>query len=251
MPIKIINKTRLKYGMAPIKNQGEYAPSNAFNLLLYSHPLGDIDHDWKYQWEQCGYCFYDSLSYDKTLLDKYLAFIKKDKRPVLFFTVGSVNVPRRDVIADWLLQICKKNNYRLVIGSSWKKIYEKTADDDLFVLDGIVPHNLVIPHCTALVHHGGSGTTHSAARAGKPQLICSAFIDQAYWADRLKTLGLGSGDINTKKIKFEQLEKKVVDIMTNPVYKKNAAEFREKFRTENSLDRAVNAIEKVFNDGAA
>jgi len=41
------------------------------------------------------------------------------------------------------------------------------------------------------MHHGGSGTTHSVARAGKPQVVMPLIIDQPYWAYRVQQLGIG------------------------------------------------------------
>jgi UDP:flavonoid glycosyltransferase YjiC (YdhE family) len=244
--IKQINLNRKKLGMTPIKNQGEYAHTHTYNLLMYNPQLGDIDKDWNYQWDISGYCFYDSLPYDKEVLERFLEFIRKDEKAALFFTVGSINVARRQEMTEWLAAICQKHNYKLVVGCSWRKTGENLKEsDDVFILDGIIPHNLVMPHCAALIHHGGTGTTHSSARAGKSQLICSAFVDQPYWASRIKALGLGPGAINTKKIKFEELEKIVIDLMTNPAYKKNAAELGEKIRAENGLDKAADTVERV------
>ncbi|GAA2651316.1 hypothetical protein GCM10010307_61070 [Streptomyces vastus] len=39
----------------------------------------------------------------------------------------------------------------------------------------------------AVVHHGGAGTTTTAARAGAPRLA-----DQPYWAGRVADLGIGA-----------------------------------------------------------
>ena len=46
-------------------------------------------------------------------------------------------------------------------------------------------------HCSAVVHHGGSGTTAAAARAGLPQLVCPFMWDQFSWAQVVEWKGLG------------------------------------------------------------
>jgi len=43
----------------------------------------------------------------------------------------------------------------------------------------------------AIVHHGGAGTTQTAARAGTPQVIIPHNYDQFYWAHRIQQLGSG------------------------------------------------------------
>jgi UDP:flavonoid glycosyltransferase YjiC (YdhE family) len=245
--VKILNRNRARLGMKPFKDQGVYAPRHAFNLLLCSPLLSDTDEEWAYQWDISGYCFNDMLPYNNELYEQFLIFLQKDERPALFFTVGSINVARQQIIGEWLLAICQKHNHRLVIGSNWRKTSEAlTNDNDLFILDGIIPHYLVMPQCAASIHHGGSGTTHSAARAGKPQMVLPSFADQPYWGYRTKVLGLGPGAVNSRKTTLPKLEKFVVDLLTNPVYKKNAAELGEKIRAENSLDKAADIIERVF-----
>jgi vancomycin aglycone glucosyltransferase len=41
------------------------------------------------------------------------------------------------------------------------------------------------------VHHGGAGTTTTAARAGAPQVVVPQGGDQLYWAGRVAELGIG------------------------------------------------------------
>ena len=43
------------------------------------------------------------------------------------------------------------------------------------------------------MHHGGAGTTTTAARAGAPQVVVpQAGGDQPYWAARVADLGIGA-----------------------------------------------------------
>ena len=44
----------------------------------------------------------------------------------------------------------------------------------------------------AVAHHGGAGTTTTAARAGAPQLVVPQGGDQIYWARRVAELGIGA-----------------------------------------------------------
>lgn len=44
---------------------------------------------------------------------------------------------------------------------------------------------------TAVVHHGGAGTTTTAARAGAPQVVVPQMADQPYWAGRVAEVGIG------------------------------------------------------------
>ena len=46
------------------------------------------------------------------------------------------------------------------------------------------------PGVAALVHHGGAGTSHTAAAAGVVQVVLPLRFDQALWAGRLEALGV-------------------------------------------------------------
>ena len=56
---------------------------------------------------------------------------------------------------------------------------------------GPAPHGALLPRVSALVHHGGAGTTISALRAGIPQIIVPHFADQGFWARTVERLGVG------------------------------------------------------------
>lgn len=56
---------------------------------------------------------------------------------------------------------------------------------------GYVPFGKLLPHCSAIVHHGGIGTTSQALRAGLPQVIRPMAFDQFDNADRVEQLGCG------------------------------------------------------------
>ena len=47
-----------------------------------------------------------------------------------------------------------------------------------------------LARCALAIHHGGSGTTHSACRAGIPSVILPFAGDQPFWAGRLRALGI-------------------------------------------------------------
>jgi vancomycin aglycone glucosyltransferase len=49
----------------------------------------------------------------------------------------------------------------------------------------------LFPRVAAIVHHGGAGTAHAAARAGKPQVVVPHMFDQFYHALRVQQLGIG------------------------------------------------------------
>ncbi|MDR0554779.1 MAG: glycosyltransferase [Treponema sp.] len=239
---KTLNTHRAARNMPLIADQGEHAPANAVNYLMYSSFLGEIDPQWKYRWAIGGYCFNDNLPYNQGLLDELLAFIKKDDKPTIFFTLGSCNAAQRDKFAQKLFAICRERGYKLVVGCGWWKVGSHLhKEGNLFLLDQVIPHCRVFPFCDAIIHHGGSGTTHSAARAGKPQMVAPLLIDQHYWGQRVTGLGLGPSSIRIT-ISKGALEGKIRDLLDNPAYKTNASTLGEKIRAERGIENFLEYI---------
>jgi len=56
---------------------------------------------------------------------------------------------------------------------------------------GYLPLTALLPSCSLLVHHGGSGTTAAALHHGVPQLIFPAFADNPMSAERVVQRGVG------------------------------------------------------------
>lgn len=241
---KTINKHRKALGMPLIKDQSKHAPLNSDNFLMYSKHLGETDSDWNCKWAIGGYFFNDIFSYQKEVLDEVYAFINKDERPTLFFSLGSCYAKQRDKFAEMLFEICTECNYKLIVNAGWWKVGERLqGHDNLFRIDKPIPHWFIFPHCTAIIHHGGAGTTHSAARSGRPQLVVPLLLDQPYWGNRVKETGIGHGSVNIKKISRKQLEQKIVDLVNNPAYKENARVMSELVRNENGLENICRYIE--------
>ena len=242
---KTLNKHRKAFGMPPIKCQGEYAPANAYNYLMYSKYLGDVDNGWKYKWEIGGYCFNDTFPYNSEELEKLLDFIKKDSRPAVWFSLGSCYADKRDVFAEMLYDICTEQNYKLAVACGWWDTGVKLQNaDNFFRIENPIPHSLIFPHCDAIIHHGGAGTTHSAARCGKPQMIVPLILDQPYWAYRVKQLGIGPGGVKIKGTSKKLLKEKVVDLVTNPSYKANAEAVGKLIQGEDGLGNICRYVEK-------
>jgi UDP:flavonoid glycosyltransferase YjiC (YdhE family) len=250
MSLKPLNAHRKRLGLKPIKDQSAHAPAHADNLNLYSPTLGEIDEDWPYPWSQAAYCFNDLLPYEEAVCARLIEFITQNDQPVLFFTMGSITAEVRERFCLWLYEICIKHNWKFIIGSGWSGLGKTISHDkNVFLLDKVIPHNQFLPLCTAAIHHGGSGTTHSASRAGIPQMVVPMVIDQFYWGYRTRVLGIGPGYVNIKRVKKDTLESKLFALMENPTYKKNAAALGEKIQKENGVQLAADYIERKITQG--
>jgi sterol 3beta-glucosyltransferase len=67
---------------------------------------------------------------------------------------------------------------------------------DNFLVIGDTPHDWLFPRTAAVIHHGGSGTSHSAARAGVPSIVIPFAGDQFFWAERLRVAGVAPATVD-------------------------------------------------------
>ncbi|WP_059017477.1 glycosyltransferase [Mycobacterium sp. M26] len=112
-------------------------------------------------------------------------------KPPIFFSFGSMPV---DSAADTLAMIaraCASLGERALIGAGWTDFSHVPHYDHVKVV-GAMNYAKVFPACRAVVHHGGSGTTHAGLRAGRPTLILWMLPDQACWGGRVKDLKVGT-----------------------------------------------------------
>ena len=70
----------------------------------------------------------------------------------------------------------------------WTGKINDAPDHILFVNN--IPYDWIFGNMYAVVHHGGSGTTHTALKNGRPGLIIPHIVDQFYWGRTIEQLKL-------------------------------------------------------------
>jgi vancomycin aglycone glucosyltransferase len=113
--------------------------------------------------------------------------------PPIYFGFGSTPLayPAETVAA--ISAACAQLGERALICSGPNGLTSNQHPDHVKVVDA-VNHAAVFPACRAVVHHGGSGTTAAALRAGIPTLILFAdWVDQPLWARAVTQLKVGFG----------------------------------------------------------
>jgi UDP:flavonoid glycosyltransferase YjiC (YdhE family) len=116
------------------------------------------------------------------------AFLREGPRPVVI-TPGSANA-HAGPFFDAAVKACKRANQRALVVTRFPEQFpaELPATMRCFTY---VPFSQVFPQATAVVHHGGIGTTAQCLAAGVPQLIMPLAHDQPDNAARVKRLGVG------------------------------------------------------------
>ncbi|OXI66672.1 UDP-glucose--sterol glucosyltransferase [Burkholderia sp. AU28863] len=108
---------------------------------------------------------------------------------------------------------------------------------------GDTPHDWLFPRVAMAVHHGGSGTTHSAARAGIPSVVVPFAGDQFFWANRLQRLGVADAPVPGRRVEAAALARALAFAERSET-KARATELGARLAQEAGLERAVSAIER-------
>jgi sterol 3beta-glucosyltransferase len=118
-------------------------------------------------------------------------WLSAGEKPV-FLGFGSMPVTDPEAMMAIVLRVTEKLGVRAVVGAGWTNLdaVKQGLPDRVRIVDA-VDHDWLLPRCSAAVHHGGSGTTVAALRAGLPSLVCSVFADQPFWGARVERLGAG------------------------------------------------------------
>jgi len=135
---------------------------------------------------------------ERRVLDRALEEFLQEGTPPLFPGFGSLNTvemgePALRASLGLLTETARLTGERAIVQGPWSRlgVVIGRAGQELFRLER-APHEALLPRCLAAVHHGGAGTTHSATRAGLPQVVAAHVADQLFWGRELKRLGFGA-----------------------------------------------------------
>lgn len=103
------------------------------------------------------------------------------------------------------------------------------------------PFQKLFPHCAAIVHHAGVGTTAKAMAAGIPQLACPICFDQFDNAARIKELGVGDF-VHASRLSGPRIARSISRMLT-PTTKSRCEEIAQQFGARRALDAAADALE--------
>lgn len=129
-------------------------------------------------------------------------FLARGEPPV-YLGFGSMRT--NDQAGRLVLEAARSLGLRALLSQGWANLMPGDTGRDVLSI-GDVNHAKLFPRVAAVVHHGGAGTTHNAARAGVPQVIAPHNYDQFYWAQRVQELGVGISGPKRDDLSLESLQ---------------------------------------------
>ncbi|MFH0963052.1 MAG: glycosyltransferase [Planctomycetota bacterium] len=166
--------------------------------------------------------------------------------PPLFMTFGSTQGVDPERAMDLMLAAARKVPSRVIMRTTSPRFPPDTSDGDLFFVDN-VPHALLFPRCSAVFHHGGAGTTHTAARAGRPSVVVACMEEQYSWGRTLARLGVAPPPLRYFHVTPDRLAGAIRATLASSAMRSRAEDLGEKMRSESGLPFAVSLLERLVS----
>ncbi|KAL1357745.1 hypothetical protein HN51_009617 [Arachis hypogaea] len=240
----IINDFRKrKLKLAPIAYFSMYRGSISHlpTAYMWSPHVVPKPSDWGPLVDVVGYCFLNVGAKYQPRKD-FVEWIQKGSKP-LYFGFGSMPLEDPKRATDVIIEALKDTEQRGIIDRGWGNLGNLTeVPDNVFLLEGC-PHDWLFPQCSAVVHHGGAGTTATGLKAGCPTTIVPFFGDQFFWGDRIYQKGLGPAPIPISQLTLENLSN-AIKFMLQPEVKSRAMEVAKLIKDEDGVTAAVDAFHR-------
>jgi glycosyltransferase (activator-dependent family) len=185
-------------------------------------------------------------------------------------------------VADWLYEKPARRRVCMTLGVTMRQanlaeaaagnLFDAVADLDVEVIATLnqdqidpgvkvpgnvrvadfAPMNVLMPTCSAVIHHGGAGTFASALEHGVPQLIVPSAYWTAMWygpvamANALAREGAGLYvAADSDHLTVEALRESVSRVLSDSAFSANAARLREETLATPTPNDIVPALEKL------
>ncbi|CAF9930501.1 MAG: hypothetical protein ALECFALPRED_004617 [Alectoria fallacina] len=239
----LVNRFRVKtLGLEPVSTL--WAPGQLFRLkvpytYMWSPGLIPKPADWGSEIDIAGFVFLDLASSFKP--PETLAKFLDAGEPPVYIGFGSIVVDDPDKFTSLIFEAVEKAGVRALVSKGWGGLGDEgNTPENIYMLDN-TPHDWLFPRVSAVVHHGGAGTTAIGLKCGKPTMIVPFFGDQPFWGAMVARAGAGANQaIPYKKLSVDALAEGIKQCLAPEA--KEAAEKIAKSIAEEG-DGAKNAVE--------
>ncbi|GAA3738433.1 glycosyltransferase [Salinactinospora qingdaonensis] len=210
-------------------------------LQAFSRHLLPLPLDWPEHVHITGYWFLSATEWrPPQRLSDFLAA----GPPPVYIGFGSMagGDPQRTGRA--VVEAARRAGKRAVLVAGWGGVAPDDLDDDVLLLEQ-APHDWLFPRCSAIVHHGGAGTTAAALAAGRPQVVCPFAADQPFWARRAHAVGVAPAPQPQHQLTTEGLAAAIGRAVTDSDMARRAADLGARVRAEEGAATAVQMLEQV------
>jgi len=234
-----VHRLRKELGLPPAGHpmfEGMFSPH--LTLALYSRVLGEPQPDWPPHVRTTGFVFYNGP--DRALSAEIHEFLAAGPPPVVS-TLGTSAVGAAGSFYHESAEAAARLGVRaiLLIGTFEQNRPRELPREALVVERA--PHQLLFPRASAIVIHGGIGTTGQALRSGRPVLVVPHGHDQFDNAHRVTKLGVAR-TLHPKHYRAPRVARELAQLLGGD-YRARAESVATIVRAEGGAAAAAEALE--------
>jgi vancomycin aglycone glucosyltransferase len=218
----VLDEHRVRLGLAPVDDVTAHILGER-PIVAVDRELASVPEDCPVDVEQID-CLHAMVG--EPLPPKLEAFLAQGPPPV-YIGFGSMPDPSPARSTRLLLEAIAAVGCRALISEGWAGLAKGPLPEGVLRV-GSVTHAHLFPRVAAVVHHGGAGTTTTAARCGVPQVVVPHAADQFYWGRRVEALGLGPPPLPRKHLTAHALAETLEATLDDEWLRSRAAEVRDR-----------------------
>lgn len=111
-------------------------------------------------------------------------------------------------------------------------------------IERYVPQSLILPHCAAVVSHGGSGSVAGALAHGRPLVVIPMGADQPQNAERCAALGVGLV-LDAVRATPDDVARAVSEVLADPRFREAAEPLAAECAALPGPEHAVGLLERL------
>lgn len=111
-----------------------------------------------------------------------------------------------------------------------------------------IPQTAILPHASAVISHGGSGTVLAAMAAGLPQLCLPQFADQPQNAAAVADAGVGLA-LQVNALDHQMIRESLTRLLTEAAFRSRALALREEITSMPSPEAIAALLPELATHG--
>ncbi|GGY48265.1 glycosyltransferase [Pseudoduganella albidiflava] len=247
------NRLRARAGVPPVRDMiDEVWLSPQLTLVAVSPVIAVQQPDWPPGVQLSGFLDMPNIAVEGSVAPELAGFLAAGEPPV-YMTLGSwmpADTGWQRETLELLGEAARLAGCRAIIQSADAAACGFTSSDRLLYVRA-APHHAVFPRCSAVLHHGGAGTTQSAILAGKPSVVVPHISEQEHWGRELRRLGIAGTPVHRRKATAAGLAKLIRQALDTPAMTQAAIEAGNAMRREDGVAAAVELVDRVFGHAEA
>jgi sterol 3beta-glucosyltransferase len=230
------------YSLAgPLRHLREHG---LLRLYAYSPHVAPRPSDWPAHHQVTGYWFLPPpVGWQPP--EELRAFLAAGPPPV-YIGFGSMLMREAQKTTARVTEALNRTGQRAIFAAGWGALDEAVHQSEqvFFVKD--VPHHWLFPQMSAIVHHGGAGTTGAALRSGIPSIVVPFGFDQPFWGQRVAALGVGPRPLPHARLTADGLAGAIERALHDTHMRERAAQLGGQIQREQGAAQAIDHIHRAL-----